>query len=102
MAKPYKQKKQVYGGPWRRIRQQVLERDQHQCQIRQQGCTRIATTVDHIQPLALGGEWYEPTNLRAACSYCNIKLGHKTRALLAGKRSTVPLPTQSAPASRQW
>lgn len=96
----YKQAHRAYGGPWRRLRKQVLERDNYTCQMRLEGCTGLAVTVDHIQPIALGGAWWEPTNLRAACTKCNIAAGHRTRALLAGnKRAKAAAPTQP---SRPW
>ena len=64
-------KKPEYGGPWRRIRKQILERDQHTCQIQTKGCTTLATQVDHIIPTSQGGPWWDPTNLRASCPNCN-------------------------------
>ena len=47
--------KPQYSGPWRRIRAQVLERDDGLCQIRGPRCTGVATAVDHIIPVARGG-----------------------------------------------
>lgn len=62
---------------WKRIRQEVLERDGRQCQIRLERCTGTATCVDHIVPYALGDpdSYLDPFNLRAACRYCNSALG---------------------------
>ena len=61
-----------HGSPtWRRLRLMVLERDGHLCQLRGPRCTMKATEVDHIVPLADGGDWYEPVNLRASCKPCN-------------------------------
>lgn len=68
-----------YTGPWRRIRQQVLERDGHLCQIRGPNCTRLADQVDHIVPWDKGGAPYDPTNLRAACRRCNVGRANKGR-----------------------
>lgn len=68
------------GSPqWRRIRQQVLERDGYQCQIRGPRCQRIANQVDHIVPVADGGPIYDPANLRAACSACNISRAQRQK-----------------------
>lgn len=67
MAKPQ------YSGPWRRIRRQILDRDSNLCQIRSNGCTVIATEVDHIIPTTQGGAWFDPLNLRASCFNCNNK-----------------------------
>ena len=56
---------------YRRIHDQILERDHHQCQIRYEGrCTGVGDTVDHIRPAAHGGSNH-PSNLRAACRPCN-------------------------------
>ena len=97
---PYKPNHPAYRGPWRRVRAAVLERDGHTCQLRLPGCTGMALTVDHIQPIALGGAWWEMSNLRAACTKCNIAAGHKTRALLAGDKVS-RASTPAAP-SRRW
>ena len=65
MRKPH------YGGPWRTIRKQILERDRGICQIAAPGCTIAANQVDHILPVSRGGSWWDPANLRAACPRCN-------------------------------
>lgn len=84
--------KPQYSGPWQKIRRQILERDGGLCQIQLDGCTTTATQVDHITPVSHGGQWWEPTNLRAACAHCNNKRPdnrhkdkwrtHKTRIIL--------------------
>lgn len=57
---------------WRAVRLQVLHRDGGMCQIRRgDGCTLTATEVDHIVPVADGGQLLDPDNLRAACRWCN-------------------------------
>lgn len=76
-----------YSGPWQRIRKQVLERDQYLCQIRYPGCTRRATQVDHIYPVAEHGPTFDPALLRAACRHCNNARNRKN-----------PIP----PPSRRW
>jgi hypothetical protein len=65
--------KTPYSGPWARIRKQILERDNHTCQIRGENCTTTANQVDHIIPIVAGGAWYDPHNLRASCATCNNK-----------------------------
>jgi 5-methylcytosine-specific restriction endonuclease McrA len=64
-----------YDADWRRFRTLILARDNRQCQIRGNRCTRHATEVDHITPLAVGGARLDPTNARAACKPCNSQLG---------------------------
>ena len=69
MRKPW------YSGPWQRVRLRVLDRDNYVCQIAGPGCTRNATEVDHILPVALdptGAGWFDPDNLRATCRTCNL------------------------------
>lgn len=63
------------GRPWRRVRDAVLQRDGHLCQIQGDHCTLDATEADHIIPLAQGGAPYDPRNLRAACRACNRARG---------------------------
>ena len=60
---------------WRRVRLEVLERDGWRCRIRGEGCTGEANEVDHIVSLAHGGDPYDPSGLRAACSFCNRSRG---------------------------
>ena len=62
---------------WHTIRQTVLARDGHICQIALPGCTTIATAVDHIQPRARGGT-DDLHNLRAACTHCNSSRGGRS------------------------
>jgi 5-methylcytosine-specific restriction protein A len=56
------------------VRQIVLRRDGHACQLRLAGCTGTATEVDHVLPVAHGGT-DEPANLRASCQSCNRRRG---------------------------
>lgn len=61
------------GRPWRRLREQVLQRDNYLCQCAE--CAKRfvpleATEVDHIIPLAKGGS-DKPENLRAMNKDCH-------------------------------
>jgi 5-methylcytosine-specific restriction enzyme A len=60
---------------WAPLRLHILDRDHWQCQIRERGCTHVATDADHIVAVADGGEFWDPSNLRAACKACNARLG---------------------------
>lgn len=63
---------------WRRIREQVLQRDGRRCQLRlPQVCTTLATHAHHTQPRELVGD--DPTLIVAACRECNLKLGDPTK-----------------------
>jgi 5-methylcytosine-specific restriction enzyme A len=61
---------------WRAFRRWVLrldlsERSRPLCAIGGPKCVQVATHVDHIVPLALGGAKYDPLNARPACEPCN-------------------------------
>ena len=71
---------QRYTSPaWRALARYIKDRDQHLCQIRGKGCTVIATSVDHIDPIISGGSMWDERNLRAACRRCNSRLGALVR-----------------------
>jgi 5-methylcytosine-specific restriction endonuclease McrA len=55
---------------WRRLRTRILSRDGYVCFY----CGRIANTVDHLHPRALGGG-DDSSNLVACCSRCNLAKG---------------------------
>ena len=41
-------------------------------------CGAIATVVDHVTPVRLGGEFWQPTNHQAMCARChNSKSGRE-------------------------
>ncbi len=58
---------------WKRVRKQVLERDDYKCRIRGPRCTGDATQVDHIVNVAAGGAKLDPNNLQSACPSCNAQ-----------------------------
>ncbi len=65
-----------YGASWRRLRKQILDRDQHLCQV----CRKqTATEVDHIIGKADGGT-DDPGNLQAICTRCHKKKTARERA----------------------
>jgi 5-methylcytosine-specific restriction enzyme A len=64
---------------WEMVRRSVLRRDPI-CQV----CDRaISAEVDHIVPLAEGGDPYDPVGLQGICSPCHWR---KTGAENAGLR----------------
>lgn len=73
---------------WRAVRLRILDRDGHVCQIRGDGCTHVARTVDHVVAVSDGGDPYDPRNLRAACAHCNYSRHHWARIahLVGGRR----------------
>jgi len=54
------------------LRKKIFDRDNNECQIRLDGCTKNAEEIDHIIPVSKGGLNYE-SNLQASCSNCNKK-----------------------------
>jgi hypothetical protein len=62
----------------KRVRYEVLRRDNHTCRYCGGTAPDVTLTVDHVVPVALGGS-DEPSNLVTACRDCN-----------AGKTSTSP------------
>ena len=61
------------GRPWRRLRDQVMQRDKYLCQhCLAGGRYTEAQEVDHIVPLADGGT-DAATNLQALCAPCHRK-----------------------------
>ena len=88
-----------YCWPWPKIREQVLNRDGHRCQMKDNGstCLEPATDVDHIIPPNEGGAPFDPDNCRAACARHNRGRGQGRMAAMAKlNRQTNPEP------SRRW
>jgi 5-methylcytosine-specific restriction endonuclease McrA len=101
----YKRANPVYeSSKWKTVRRQVLERDGGECMIGLVGCTGKAEVVDHITPLAFGGEPYDSHNLRAACKNCNgalAKLAQKHGREKKRQLKAEPTPGNGQP-SRTW
>jgi hypothetical protein len=62
----------------KRLRYEILRRDNHACRYCGRAAPDVALTVDHVTPVVLGGT-DDPTNLATACTDCN-----------AGKTSSTP------------
>lgn len=70
------------GRPWRRLRQQIMMRDQGLCQAcLRKGVVTPAQEVDHIKPIAEGGRDIE-SNLEAICKPC-----HKVKTQAESQRA---------------
>jgi len=62
------------GKGWRRIRERILQRDGHMCQMC--GQTEGRLHIDHIIPKRLiGAEGDNDSNLRVLCESCNLRKG---------------------------
>lgn len=62
----------------KRVRYEVLRRDEYTCRYCGEAAPDVKLTVDHVNPVSLGGS-DDPSNLVAACQDCN-----------AGKSSSQP------------
>lgn len=80
---------------WRKMRAHILDRDRYQCQMPTLvglPCLAPASTVDHITPLAEGGAFLDPANLRAACARHNYAAGARLTNSRSGKQPRPPRP----------
>ena len=84
------------GSKWRRIREEVFERDEYLCQeCRRQG---LITGVelhgvgvgicDHIVPLAEGGAEFDADNLQTLCKTCHDRKTHEESLRGRGVKSS--------------
>ena len=64
-----RRRKDLHCVAWRRLRRRILDRDGYRCTA----CGAASRLeVDHIVPVAAGGEAYDPDNLRTLCRSCHI------------------------------
>ena len=59
------------------------------CVLQLSGCTKIATTADHIVPRSLGGDPWAIENGRPSCRPCNSKRGNGLGGATPGVRVVV-------------
>jgi len=59
------------------VRQYVFQRDKYQCQSCGKTATETHLSIDHIIPLALGGQ-NDISNLHTLCLVCNQTKSDKT------------------------
>lgn len=62
----------------RTLRSKILLRDGGKCHYCRRELSVAQCTLDHVKPLAVGGDRYSESNLVAACKRCNNKKGHRT------------------------
>ncbi len=54
---------------WETVRLQILNRDGYRCR----NCGKPGRLeVDHIEPVSVGGSYFDPDNLQALCRSCHI------------------------------
>jgi 5-methylcytosine-specific restriction endonuclease McrA len=88
----------VVGGPWSAINALATSHKAHggTCFYCKQGIKKGQATIDHVEPVALGGK-STVQNLVIACKPCNAKKGHEVIDLYnpdAGKEWLQALLTQ--------
>ena len=62
---------------WRKFRAQILDRDQHLCQLKLEGCRTRANQVHHLDGVS-AGLLCPPDRAVAACYLCNNRTGNPT------------------------
>ena len=72
---------------YKKARLSVLARDEWTCRY----CQDTATTVDHVIPIAKGGDPISPDNLVAACRRCNSSKGSRSEGLFLQQQRTPPV-----------
>lgn len=83
---------------WRKLRASILA-GHPLCAI----CHRaIASTVDHITPLARGGALLDPSNLRPACGPCNYRAGQQETTRILRARSAARKAAPLRATSLRW
>lgn len=82
---------------WDSLRQSVLRRDNHRCQLRLAGCKTIATEVDHRQR----GDNHALDNLWAVCRSCHSqKTQTEAQEARRKKRTARFRPVERHPGAR--
>lgn len=86
-GKPTASARVTRSSSWKRVRQSVLDRDEHRCRIRGPRCIGVATIVDKRIPASIAPALAEePDNLQAVCRPCHTAKTAK-EAAEASKRS---------------
>ena len=84
-----------------KLRNQILNRDNHTCKIQKPGCTHTATEVDHITNIRQGGTNYSD-NLQAVCHTCHKRKTQQEAAQARAKnRRSAQYPQEKHPALPQ-
>lgn len=65
--------------PWRKLRKYILQ-GEPLCR----SCSEVATVVDHITPIRLGGSRWNHENLQPLCARCHNKKSSSERSNTGG------------------
>jgi 5-methylcytosine-specific restriction endonuclease McrA len=82
---------------WRKLRKAVFAAKGRLCWY----CGQPAGTIDHVQPVILGGT-HDLANLVPACQRCNYSRGATTGNRIRGLRHHHAPPYQPWRAARRW
>jgi 5-methylcytosine-specific restriction protein A len=82
---------------WHATVARIVKRDRV-CRIRFTGCTVIATTADHRQPVAEGGG-HGDDNLQGACASCHAIKSEAERRRGVARRARTRTRTRSHPSN---
>ncbi|WP_461041724.1 HNH endonuclease [Spirosoma harenae] len=69
--------------PWRHLRKLKLEKDPLCEECKEKKRLTVATVVDHIKPIRLGGEPLDMDNTRSLCKSCHARKSAKERHIPA-------------------
>ncbi len=93
---------------WRNLRARVLARSTH-CSLCGKplrkdlpGTHRLGPTVDHIIEPGPDGDWFDETNLAAACKRCNSSKGQRYGVRLKQARIRANAARRELNPSRAW
>jgi 5-methylcytosine-specific restriction enzyme A len=89
-SRPSRSKSVTSTSRWRRLRLQVLKRDDYQCRMRLPGCTGEADQVDHVLNVARGGNPYDEENCRSVCRQCHQVKSSQEAAYGRARRKRAP------------
>jgi 5-methylcytosine-specific restriction protein A len=64
---------------WRNVREQVLQCNPLCVNCESLGLLTVAQMVDHIEPVRLGGEFWETDNLQPLCNSCHASKSAKEK-----------------------
>lgn len=66
---------------WRNVREQVLQGNPLCVNCQTLGLLTVAQMVDHIDPVRLGGEFWDMANLQSLCNSCHASKSARERNL---------------------
>lgn len=79
-----------YGRAWRKLRERVMDRDNHQCvPCTARGLITAAAEVDHIKPKTDGGT-DDMKNLQAICKACHAEKTQREAKTAQGSSHSAP------------